>query len=80
MAITPRVRRPDLHLVSLHVTDMSRYSLVSSGRAKPIVYPETFPLARHADGLAALEKRKSWGKVIVHVREPEAPPHSKAKL
>lgn len=56
------------------------HSLFSSGRAKPIVYPETFPLERLADGLVALEKRKTWGKVIVHVREPESSPHSKAKL
>ncbi|TFK81158.1 alcohol dehydrogenase [Polyporus arcularius HHB13444] len=46
--------------------------LFSSGRAKPIVYRETFPLERTADGLAAIEQRKTWGKVIVHVR-PAAP-------
>ncbi len=43
-------------------------SLFSSGRAKPIVYRETFPLERTADGLVAIEQRKTWGKVIVHVR------------
>ncbi|KAI0829943.1 alcohol dehydrogenase [Trametes gibbosa] len=46
--------------------------LFSSGRAKPIVYPQTFPLERLADGLVALEQRKTWGKVIVHVRESDA--------
>lgn len=79
MASTPRVC-PDHLLVSLHVIYIVYYSLFSSGRAKPIVYPETFPLERLADGLVALEKRKTWGKVIVHVREPEGSPHSKAKL
>lgn len=79
MASTPRVR-PGLRLVSVHVAYGFLHSLFSSGRAKPIVYPETFPLERLADGLIALEKRKTWGKVIVHVREPENPPHSKAKL
>ncbi|KAI0780315.1 alcohol dehydrogenase [Fomes fomentarius] len=51
--------------------------LFSSGRAKPIVYPETFPLERTADGLAAIEQRKTWGKVIVHIREPSP---ARAKL
>ncbi|KAI1785184.1 alcohol dehydrogenase [Ganoderma leucocontextum] len=43
--------------------------LFSSGRVKPVVYPETFPLDRVADGLVAIEKRKTWGKVIAHVRQ-----------
>ncbi|KAI0360914.1 alcohol dehydrogenase [Trametes cingulata] len=53
--------------------------LFSSGRAKPVVYPETFPLERLGDGLVALESRKTWGKVIAHVREPEGA-QAKAKL
>ncbi|KAH9894889.1 alcohol dehydrogenase [Cubamyces lactineus] len=53
--------------------------LFSSGRAKPIMYPETFPLERLADGLIAIERRKTWGKVIVHVREPETS-SARAKL
>ncbi|KAI9068311.1 alcohol dehydrogenase [Trametes sanguinea] len=57
----------------------SLLDLFSSGRAKPIVYPETFPLERLADGLAALEKRKTWGKVIVHVRDSESS-QERAKL
>ncbi|KAL7281102.1 hypothetical protein ACG7TL_004409 [Trametes sanguinea] len=57
----------------------SLLDLFSSGRAKPIVYPETFPLERLADGLVALEKRKTWGKVIVHVRDPESS-QARAKL
>ncbi|KAH9858599.1 alcohol dehydrogenase [Lenzites betulinus] len=48
--------------------------LFSSGRAKPIVYPQTFSLERLADGLVALEQRKTWGKVIVHVRESDVKP------
>ncbi|CDO77707.1 hypothetical protein BN946_scf184969.g58 [Trametes cinnabarina] len=57
----------------------SLLDLFSSGRAKPIVYPETFPLERLADGLQAIEKRKTWGKVIVHVRDPERS-QARAKL
>ncbi|KAH9917878.1 alcohol dehydrogenase [Epithele typhae] len=52
--------------------------LFASGRAKPVVYSETYPLERLADGLAALEQRKTWGKVIVHVRDASSGP--KAKL
>ena len=44
--------------------------LFSSGAAKPVVYPETFSLDKVADGLVAIEQRKTWGKVIAHVREP----------
>ncbi|KAI0744870.1 alcohol dehydrogenase [Earliella scabrosa] len=51
--------------------------LFSSGRAKPVVYPETFPLERTADGLLAIEQRKTWGKVIVRVREPSSPARAK---
>ncbi|KAI8975846.1 alcohol dehydrogenase [Trametes punicea] len=57
----------------------SLFDLFSSGRAKPIIYPETFPLDRLADGLVAIEKRKTWGKVIVHIREPETS-QAKTKL
>lgn len=53
---------------SLSVSFRSR--LFSSGRAKPVVYPETFSLDKVADGLVAIEQRKTWGKVIAHVREP----------
>ena len=35
-----------------------------------MVYPETFSLDKVADGLVAIEQRKTWGKVIAHVREP----------
>ncbi|TBU39092.1 alcohol dehydrogenase [Dichomitus squalens] len=51
--------------------------LFSSGRVKPVVYPETFPLDRVADGLVAIEQRKTWGKVIAYVRES---PQNKSKL
>lgn len=53
-------------------------SLFASGRAKPVVYSETYPLERVADGLLAIEQRKTWGKVIVRVREPSST--VKAKL
>ena len=51
--------------------------LFSSGAAKPVVYPETFSLDKVADGLVAIEQRKTWGRVIAHVREPS---QAKGKL
>ena len=51
--------------------------LFSSGRIKPVVYPETFPLEKVSDGLVAIERRRTWGKVIAHVRES---PQTKGKL
>jgi len=45
--------------------------LIESGKLKPVVYSEVWPLERVVDGLAALEKRKIWGKGVVRVREDD---------
>jgi len=37
-----------------------------------VVYSEVWPLERVADGLVALEKRRTWGKAVVRVREDDA--------
>ena len=51
---------------------------MESGRVKPINYSETYKLENLADGLKAIEQRKTWGKAIVQVREEhEAQPRSK---
>ncbi|KAF8234013.1 alcohol dehydrogenase [Tricholoma matsutake] len=44
-------------------------ALFSSGRAKPVNYTEVYPLEKLTDGLAALERRETWGKAIVRVRD-----------
>ncbi|KAJ7601174.1 alcohol dehydrogenase [Mycena floridula] len=49
--------------------------LLTSGKLKPVTFPDVFPLEKIADGLAAIEQRKTWGKIIARIREPE-----KAKL
>ncbi|KZT10980.1 alcohol dehydrogenase [Laetiporus sulphureus 93-53] len=46
-------------------------NLLSSGRVTPVVYTEVFPLERLADGLVAIEQRKTWGKVITRIREDD---------
>ncbi|KAI0050495.1 NAD-P-binding protein [Auriscalpium vulgare] len=51
-------------------------ALLSSGRVKPVVYTETYTLDTLVRGLDDLEKRKTWGKAIVRIREPK----EKAKL
>lgn len=42
--------------------------LFSSGRVKPIIYSRVYPLEKAVEGLLALERRETWGKVIVRVR------------
>jgi len=46
--------------------------LLAAGKVKPVVYTETFPLENLPAGLDALEKRKTWGKAIVHIREEKS--------
>ncbi|OCH84896.1 alcohol dehydrogenase [Obba rivulosa] len=52
--------------------------LFASERVKPVVYPEVYPLEKYSDGLLALERRKTWGKVVARVREEDT--KEKAKL
>ena len=33
-----------------------------------MIFPEVYPLERVADGLAALERRETWGKAVVRVK------------
>jgi len=47
-------------------------SLLRSG-VTPVVYPEVYPLERLADGLGALENRKTWGKAIVRIKDEPTP-------
>jgi len=47
--------------------------MLQSGKATPVVYSEVYPLERLADGLVALESRKTWGKAIVRVKDEPAP-------
>ncbi|KZT26753.1 alcohol dehydrogenase [Neolentinus lepideus HHB14362 ss-1] len=44
-------------------------ALLSSGRVKPVVYSEVFPFERLPDGLVAIEKRQTWGKAVVRIRD-----------
>lgn len=47
---------------------------------KPVVYTEVFPLEKTGAGLQALESRKTWGKVIIRIRDPDLRNAVKAKL
>ncbi|KAI0733123.1 alcohol dehydrogenase [Fomitopsis betulina] len=51
--------------------------LFESGRAKPIVYTEVLPLERVAEGLRLLEQRKTWGKVVVRIRDEKVSERAK---
>lgn len=48
-------------------------SLLQSGKVTPVIYPEIYPLERLADGLMALENRRTWGKAIVRVKDEPSP-------
>ncbi|GAW08547.1 alcohol dehydrogenase [Lentinula edodes] len=45
--------------------------LFSSGKAKPVLYSEIYPLEKLSQGLAALEHRKTYGKVVVTIRKDD---------
>lgn len=49
----------------------STYRLFASGNIRPITYDKTYTLERVTDGLKALERRETWGKAVVRVRENE---------
>jgi NADPH2:quinone reductase len=47
-------------------------ALFASGRLKPVVFNGRYTLGTLTQGLQDLENRKTWGKVVVHVRESSA--------
>ena len=44
-------------------------SLFASGRVKPVMFSEIYPLERVSDGLSAVEQRRTWGKVTVRIKD-----------
>ncbi|KAK2463267.1 hypothetical protein APHAL10511_004922 [Amanita phalloides] len=52
-------------------------SSLACGRLRPVIYDTIYTLENIAEGLMAIEKRATWGKVIVRVREGE---NAKARL
>jgi len=42
--------------------------LFASGRIKPVMFSEIYPLERVVEGLSAVEQRKTWGKVIIRIK------------
>ncbi|KAL0955932.1 hypothetical protein HGRIS_002120 [Hohenbuehelia grisea] len=51
-------------------------NLLASGRVSPVNYSEVYPLERITEALGKLERRETWGKVIVRIRDEQG----KAKL
>jgi len=47
-------------------------ALFASGHLKPVVYNGHYTLGTLNQGLQDLEDRKTWGKVVVRVRESSA--------
>jgi NADPH2:quinone reductase len=46
-------------------------ALFSSGRIKPVIYSTVYPLESAMSGLDALERRETWGKAIVRIRDED---------
>ncbi|KAF8658325.1 hypothetical protein AX16_002093 [Volvariella volvacea WC 439] len=51
--------------------------LLASGKVKPVTYDKIYPLERLAEGLGAIERRETWGKAVVRVRNEDANVKSK---
>lgn len=58
---------PDFQAYALQSIHIGR--MFSSGRVQPVTYTEIYKLESLVDGLEALEKRQTWGKAIVRVKE-----------
>lgn len=46
-------------------------SWFSSGKIKPIIYSKVYPLENAMEGLGALERRETWGKAVVRIRDED---------
>ena len=46
------------------------FALIASRQLKPLVYDGRYTLGTLTRGLQDLEDRKTWGKVVVRVRDP----------
>lgn len=44
-------------------------SLFASNRVKPVTFTEVYSLDEVTKGLAALERRETWGKAVVRVKQ-----------
>lgn len=58
---------------------MTKYRLLESGKVVPVVYERTYALEELPAGLDALEKRQTYGKVVVRIREDDEQ-HTRARL
>ncbi|PFH51492.1 hypothetical protein AMATHDRAFT_142267 [Amanita thiersii Skay4041] len=43
--------------------------LLASGKIHPVVYGKVYPLEDISEGLAAIERRETWGKAVIKVQE-----------
>ncbi|KAN0091096.1 hypothetical protein V8E55_004662 [Tylopilus felleus] len=55
-------------------------SLFASGKVKPIIYPTVYPLEKAMEGLDAVQRRETWGKAVVRVRDEDGKAIIGAKL
>lgn len=46
--------------------------LFSTGQVQPVTYTNIYKFEQLAAGLGALEKRQTWGKAVVRIKEETA--------
>ena len=51
--------------------------LFSTGQVQPVTYTKIYGFEQLAEGLGALEKRQTWGKAVVRIKEETADARSK---
>ena len=55
----------------VQLTFISLNRIIESGRAEPVLYHEKYTLDNIAQGLEAIQKRMTYGKAIIRIREPD---------
>lgn len=53
------------------------FSLFASNRVKPVTFTNVYSLDEVTNGLAALERRETWGKAVVRVNQENPAERSK---
>lgn len=53
------------------------HSLFASGKTLPVIYDQVYTLEKLSEGLGAIERRETWGKAVVRVKEEETGEKSK---
>jgi len=51
------------------IQHLTSFRLLASGKITPVTYDQIFTLEQLSDGLGAIERRETWGKVVVQIKD-----------